>query len=65
MITTDGLENASREFAYEKVKELIKHQQGKYNWEFKISKPFFFTASHLPYPRTVAFYHSHGFYFCL
>ncbi|EEG78892.1 vWA domain-containing protein [Dethiobacter alkaliphilus] len=34
VITTDGLENASREFTYEKVKELIKHQQKKYNWEF-------------------------------
>ena len=34
VITTDGLENASREFTYAKVKELIKHQQEKYNWEF-------------------------------
>lgn len=34
VITTDGLENASREFTYEKVKELIKHQQEKYAWEF-------------------------------
>jgi len=34
VITTDGLENASREFTYEKAKELIKHQQEKYNWEF-------------------------------
>ncbi len=34
VITTDGLENASREFTYEKVKELIKHQQEKYCWEF-------------------------------
>lgn len=34
VITTDGMENASREFTYEKVKELIKHQQEKYNWEF-------------------------------
>jgi uncharacterized protein YegL len=34
VITTDGLENASFEFNYEKVKELIKHQQEKYNWEF-------------------------------
>lgn len=33
-ITTDGMENASREFTYEKVKELIKHQQEKYSWEF-------------------------------
>jgi uncharacterized protein YegL len=34
VITTDGMENASREFTYGKVKELIKHQQEKYNWEF-------------------------------
>ena len=34
VITTDGLENASREFTYKKVKELITHQQEKYNWEF-------------------------------
>lgn len=34
VITTDGFENASREFTYGKVKELIKHQQEKYNWEF-------------------------------
>lgn len=34
VITTDGLENASREFSYEKVKELIQHQQEKYSWEF-------------------------------
>jgi uncharacterized protein YegL len=34
VITTDGYENASREFTYKKVKELINHQQEKYNWEF-------------------------------
>ncbi|WP_223701603.1 vWA domain-containing protein [Sutcliffiella deserti] len=34
VITTDGLENASSEFSYKKVKELISHQQEKYNWEF-------------------------------
>jgi hypothetical protein len=34
VITTDGMENASREFTYEKIKELIKHQQEKYSWEF-------------------------------
>lgn len=34
VITTDGLENASKEFTYEKVKELIKHQQEKYSWKF-------------------------------
>ncbi|RSD26818.1 vWA domain-containing protein [Mesobacillus subterraneus] len=34
VITTDGMENASREFTYGKVKELIRHQQEKYRWEF-------------------------------
>lgn len=34
VITTDGMENASREFTYNKVKSLINHQQDKYNWEF-------------------------------
>jgi uncharacterized protein YegL len=34
VITTDGMENASKEFTYKKVKELIGHQQEKYNWEF-------------------------------
>ncbi|KQL33484.1 hypothetical protein AN960_20605 [Bacillus sp. FJAT-25509] len=34
VITTDGLENASVEFTYSKVKQLIHHQQQKYNWEF-------------------------------
>lgn len=34
VITTDGLENASREFSYPKIKELIRHQKEKYNWEF-------------------------------
>jgi uncharacterized protein YegL len=34
VITTDGQENASKEFTYKKVKELIRHQQEKYNWEF-------------------------------
>jgi uncharacterized protein YegL len=34
VITTDGMENASVEFSYKKIKELIKHQQERYNWEF-------------------------------
>lgn len=34
VITTDGMENASREFTYKKIKELITHQQEKYQWEF-------------------------------
>lgn len=34
VITTDGMENFSREFTYEKVKDLINEHQEKYNWEF-------------------------------
>ena len=34
VITTDGLENASREFTKPKVKEMIEHQQEKYSWTF-------------------------------
>ncbi|MDF2947489.1 MAG: hypothetical protein K0S51_2168 [Bacillales bacterium] len=34
VITTDGEENASKEFTFEKVKQLISHQQEKYGWEF-------------------------------
>ncbi|MCJ7690362.1 MAG: VWA domain-containing protein [Clostridiaceae bacterium] len=34
VITTDGMENASCEFTYKKIKECIKHQKEKYNWEF-------------------------------
>jgi len=34
VITTDGMENSSREFTYKKVRELIKHHQEKYGWEF-------------------------------
>lgn len=34
VITTDGMENSSCEFTHNKVKQLIKHQQEKYSWEF-------------------------------
>ncbi|MGZ5548308.1 MAG: hypothetical protein ACXWFZ_10205 [Nitrososphaeraceae archaeon] len=34
IITTDGLENASSEFTYQKIKEVISHQEEKYSWEF-------------------------------
>jgi len=34
VITTDGMENASREYTYDRVKELISHEQTKYGWEF-------------------------------
>jgi len=34
VITTDGMENASREFGYDKIKAMIESQKKKYNWEF-------------------------------
>lgn len=34
VITTDGLENSSREFTYKKIKALIKQQQEQCGWEF-------------------------------
>lgn len=34
IITTDGMENASREYSYEKVRSMIEHQKNKYGWEF-------------------------------
>lgn len=34
IITTDGQENSSREFSYEKIKQMVKKKQEKKNWEF-------------------------------
>lgn len=34
VITTDGFENASREFKKKQVREMIEHQQTKYSWTF-------------------------------
>ena len=34
VITTDGMENASRRYTYEKVQKMVERQQEKYNWEF-------------------------------
>lgn len=34
VITTDGFENASREYSYDKVKKMVERQQEKYGWEF-------------------------------
>jgi len=37
VITTDGMENASREYRYDKIKAMIEHQKEKYRWEFLCS----------------------------
>ena len=34
IITTDGYENASRRYDYEKVQKMIQHEKEKYGWEF-------------------------------
>ena len=34
IITTDGMENASKRYTYEKVKTMIERQKEKYGWEF-------------------------------
>ena len=34
VITTDGLENASRRYSREKVRRMVRHEQEKYGWEF-------------------------------
>lgn len=34
VITTDGMENSSREFTAEKIRQMIEHQKEKYGWEF-------------------------------
>ena len=34
VITTDGMENASRWYTYDRVKAMIQHEKDKYGWEF-------------------------------
>ena len=34
IITTDGMENASRRYTYKKVKHMVERQKEKYGWEF-------------------------------
>jgi uncharacterized protein YegL len=34
VITTDGMENASREFSYDRIKSMIEKQKAKHGWEF-------------------------------
>ena len=34
VISTDGMENASREYTYERVRHMIERQEKKYGWEF-------------------------------
>ena len=34
IITTDGMENASRRYSYDKVKNMVERQKKSYGWEF-------------------------------
>ena len=34
IITTDGMENASHEYSYDRVKKMIERQKERYHWEF-------------------------------
>ena len=34
IITTDGMENSSRRYSYDKVKKMVERQKEKYGWEF-------------------------------
>ena len=34
VITTDGMENASRRYSYDRVRAMVRRQQEKYGWEF-------------------------------
>lgn len=34
VIVTDGLENMSKEYTLDRIKQMIEHQQSKYKWQF-------------------------------
>lgn len=34
VIITDGMENSSQEYSYEKIKAMVEKQKERYNWEF-------------------------------
>ena len=34
VITTDGMENASRAYTYDRVRKMIEHEKAQYGWEF-------------------------------
>ena len=34
VITTDGMENASRRYGYDEVRRMVEHEREKYGWEF-------------------------------
>lgn len=50
VITTDGLENASRRYSADEVRSMIKRQKERYGWEF------LFLGANIDAVRTAAFY---------
>ena len=40
VITTDGMENASRKYTYDRLKAMIELQKAKYGWEFLFLGPW-------------------------
>ncbi len=50
VVTTDGMENASRRYTAEKVKQMIAHEKEKYGWEF------LFLAANIDAVQTAARY---------
>ena len=50
VITTDGMENASRAYTFEEVQRMVKHEQEKYGWEF------LFLAANIDAVETAAAY---------
>ena len=34
IITTDGMENASRQYSFDRVRRMVEHEKEKYHWEF-------------------------------
>ena len=50
VITTDGMENASRRFSAEHIRDKIRHEQEKYGWEF------LFLAANIDAVETAASY---------
>ena len=51
LISTDGEENASKEFSQEQIKNMIEHQKSNYNWEFVDRKSTRLNSSHVKRSR--------------
>ena len=54
IITTDGYENASRRYDYERVRRMVKRQKERYGWEF------LFLGANIDAAKEAAFRHRCG-----